>query len=884
MASTQKRRALKAAVAAAAKQRLVPQVNLTPDQHNAPPGVGNLLTNLSGVPGALSAAGKGITSAAAAVPVQPLASGDNGGRVMLSGAPATAATWMHRMIDPWSPWTPSEAPSGALGGAGSDVLKGSDSTPEPRMRPSMAAVPTAPLASRPPGGGVVSDIVNAIGGAASGVRGALSGRPTGTLTPTGGGKLSFSSGGTLRGSTDRAVTSLNNLVSLSGLPITVLNGASANRGGDHSNVGQDHQAGMAFDINIAGMSDAQKLTVYSAAKQAGFNTFGFGLNDIHVGIRSSPTAWSYYGGPTVHGKTGASYVHIGPETKATWAGVRLVDLKNDAIANPGKATYAMLKPGKAPAGPAPTPEQLATRAVELTKVGESPVGPPKAPLTSTGPINPDAMPLVLADRRGTSGYRAANPNATKVIQQALNKVAGANLKVDGINGPDTQAALKTYQENKGLKVDGKTGPQTWHAFATDMEVPVHPPAGLYPTAQVPTGMVPPNQPAKPLTSTAATPVVHPPASVTAAIPVAAQPPAPVITSPAVHPPASVAAAAPPSLTAIPGARGAGSTAALPVNLPNGESAAANPQLGNAATSGPSLAAIRVLAPAMGARPPATSPAASTGPSMARPGNAPALVSGVRPATPPGPPIASIVQPPTGGAPPVPPQLGPPRQAIEALRAILSGDKTGAAAPQPAPDVPLPPSRPAAAIPTPPPRPTTAGTPPPSLSSIPRGVDMSGTTGARPSFNMRPFNAINNPELPGSQPAAAANRFMAGSVAPPPSLSSTPSIQNIGLASRTPSTQISGGVRPSSLQNMGSVGTTPSPSTRSIQTAISGTTPSSSQGGVTSVRPSVTVTQRTQTGLRTTVVQNQGSGATGDQLRDQAFSSTTSIPQMSGFPG
>jgi lysozyme family protein len=55
------------------------------------------------------------------------------------------------------------------------------------------------------------------------------------------------------------------------------------------------------------------------------------------------------------------------------------------------------------------------------------------------------------------GYVEALPVAT--YQQLLNK-AGYNLAVDGIKGPATTQAIKSFQAAKGLTVDGLVGPAT----------------------------------------------------------------------------------------------------------------------------------------------------------------------------------------------------------------------------------------------------------------------------------------------------------------------------------------------------------------------------------------------------------------------------------------
>ncbi|MGG3846690.1 peptidoglycan-binding domain-containing protein [Aeribacillus composti] len=44
----------------------------------------------------------------------------------------------------------------------------------------------------------------------------------------------------------------------------------------------------------------------------------------------------------------------------------------------------------------------------------------------------------------------------------VQKVVG--VKVDGVFGPKTEAAVKAYQRRHGLKADGIVGPKTWNAM------------------------------------------------------------------------------------------------------------------------------------------------------------------------------------------------------------------------------------------------------------------------------------------------------------------------------------------------------------------------------------------------------------------------------------
>jgi peptidoglycan hydrolase-like protein with peptidoglycan-binding domain len=55
--------------------------------------------------------------------------------------------------------------------------------------------------------------------------------------------------------------------------------------------------------------------------------------------------------------------------------------------------------------------------------------------------------------------KVAPDEKVKDIQEALNK-AGAKLKVDGIMGKKTHAAIKNFQKKQGLKVTGEPDKET----------------------------------------------------------------------------------------------------------------------------------------------------------------------------------------------------------------------------------------------------------------------------------------------------------------------------------------------------------------------------------------------------------------------------------------
>ena len=61
----------------------------------------------------------------------------------------------------------------------------------------------------------------------------------------------------------------------------------------------------------------------------------------------------------------------------------------------------------------------------------------------------------------TTLTRGSKGEEVKQLQQALNASGiGVNLKVDGIFGPATEAAVRAYQTSKGIKSDGIVGQQT----------------------------------------------------------------------------------------------------------------------------------------------------------------------------------------------------------------------------------------------------------------------------------------------------------------------------------------------------------------------------------------------------------------------------------------
>jgi peptidoglycan hydrolase-like protein with peptidoglycan-binding domain len=66
------------------------------------------------------------------------------------------------------------------------------------------------------------------------------------------------------------------------------------------------------------------------------------------------------------------------------------------------------------------------------------------------------------------GQPTIGPGATgdvvRRLQRALRRTPDLAITVDGVFGPQLEAAVKSFQEGTGLVVDGIVGPQTWNAL------------------------------------------------------------------------------------------------------------------------------------------------------------------------------------------------------------------------------------------------------------------------------------------------------------------------------------------------------------------------------------------------------------------------------------
>ena len=71
-------------------------------------------------------------------------------------------------------------------------------------------------------------------------------------------------------------------------------------------------------------------------------------------------------------------------------------------------------------------------------------------------------------RKGSTG------DDVKYLQDTLNYIYGPDLKVDGVFGAKTEAAIKKFQGESGLVADGIVGEKTWTRLVEVRTTPVTP--------------------------------------------------------------------------------------------------------------------------------------------------------------------------------------------------------------------------------------------------------------------------------------------------------------------------------------------------------------------------------------------------------------------------
>lgn len=74
-------------------------------------------------------------------------------------------------------------------------------------------------------------------------------------------------------------------------------------------------------------------------------------------------------------------------------------------------------------------------------------------------FGPEPFPWLTESELEDEASRT-DPDFVRWVQSTLNRVLGLRLAVDGIMGPATRSAVRSFQQRKGLAVDGIVGAQT----------------------------------------------------------------------------------------------------------------------------------------------------------------------------------------------------------------------------------------------------------------------------------------------------------------------------------------------------------------------------------------------------------------------------------------
>ncbi|HEY3231897.1 MAG TPA: peptidoglycan-binding domain-containing protein, partial [Roseiflexaceae bacterium] len=83
----------------------------------------------------------------------------------------------------------------------------------------------------------------------------------------------------------------------------------------------------------------------------------------------------------------------------------------------------------------------------------------------------DAKPPPVFTRRLLVQSPRLTGDDVRAIQRRLNDLAYLPDDADGIYGPDTEDAIKSFQTNNRLDADGIVGPQTWERLFRADAVP-----------------------------------------------------------------------------------------------------------------------------------------------------------------------------------------------------------------------------------------------------------------------------------------------------------------------------------------------------------------------------------------------------------------------------
>jgi peptidoglycan hydrolase-like protein with peptidoglycan-binding domain len=86
-----------------------------------------------------------------------------------------------------------------------------------------------------------------------------------------------------------------------------------------------------------------------------------------------------------------------------------------------------------------------------------------APSGGSGvPVSPSTTPSTGSTRPTVK--RGATGEHVTYLQQRLVALDYRQVLVDGIFGPGTESAVRSFQRVRGLTIDGDVGPMTWSAL------------------------------------------------------------------------------------------------------------------------------------------------------------------------------------------------------------------------------------------------------------------------------------------------------------------------------------------------------------------------------------------------------------------------------------
>ena len=85
-------------------------------------------------------------------------------------------------------------------------------------------------------------------------------------------------------------------------------------------------------------------------------------------------------------------------------------------------------------------------------------------LSPSGQVDQRTWTALLAAGATPLLSEGSTGEAVSRLQRALTAALGEPVSVDGIFGPETDAAVRAYQDSRGLDVDGAVGPETWGAL------------------------------------------------------------------------------------------------------------------------------------------------------------------------------------------------------------------------------------------------------------------------------------------------------------------------------------------------------------------------------------------------------------------------------------